>query len=99
MPFPKNHTLTADELMELHALPDDQQITAHEAAAFLRMKYATLSWYRCHGCGPAFVRIGPKLIRYRIGDLRIYAKGQPMGAGVKRTSEAMRAARKLKTRG
>ncbi|WP_386339416.1 helix-turn-helix domain-containing protein [Xanthomonas citri pv. citri] len=62
------------ELAELHALPDDSLLTAQEAAAFLRLKYGTLAWYRCQGGGPAFTRVGPKLIRYRMGDLRDYAK-------------------------
>jgi len=60
------------ELAELHALPDDSLLTAQEAAAFLRLKYGTLAWYRCQGGGPAFTRVGPKLIRYRLGDLRDY---------------------------
>lgn len=99
MSFQPNSIPSADELDALHSLPDDALATAREAAAFLRLKYATLSWYRCNGCGPAYVRVGPKLIRYRIGDLRTYAKGQPMGAGVKRTSDAMLAARKAKAKG
>ncbi|MDX1370144.1 helix-turn-helix domain-containing protein [Pseudomonas sp.] len=91
--------LTSQELTELHALPDDSLLTAQEAAAFLRLKYGTLAWYRCQGGGPAFVRIGPKLIRYRMGDLRDYAKGQPMGEGVQRAAMAMRAARTAKAEG
>ena len=85
--------LTPAELAELHALPDDALSTPREAAAFLRLKYNTLSWYRCNGGGPAFVRVGPKLIRYRMGDLREYMKGQPMGEGVQRAAQAMLAAR------
>lgn len=85
--------LTPEELSELHALPDDALATSQEAAAFLRLKYATLSWYRCQGCGPKFVRIGQKLIRYRMGDLREYAKGQPMGEGMRKVGAAMFAAR------
>lgn len=51
--------LTPAELAELHALPDEALLTAQEASAFLRLKYNTLSWYRCNGGGPAFVRVGP----------------------------------------
>ena len=87
------------ELAELHALPDESLLTAQEAAAFLRLKYGTLAWYRCQGGGPAFVRVGPKLIRYRLGDLREYAKGQPMGEGVQRAAMAMLAARTAKAEG
>ena len=83
------------ELAELHALPDDALVTAQEAAAFLRLKYGTLAWYRCQGGGPAFTRVGPKLIRYSLGDLREYAKGQPMGEGMRRCAQAALAARGL----
>jgi hypothetical protein len=87
-------TFTAEELVELHALPDDSLLTPREAAALLRLKYGTLAWYRCEGGGPAFTRIGPKLIRYRLGDLREYAnKSHPMGDGVRRAAAAALAAR------
>ena len=66
--------LNADELAKLHALPDDALLTAQEAAEVLRIKYTTLAWYRCNGGGPSFVRVGPKVIRYRMGDLRAYVK-------------------------
>ncbi|MFQ6310180.1 helix-turn-helix transcriptional regulator [Lysobacter capsici] len=87
------------ELAELHALPDDSLLTAQEAAAFLRLKYGTLAWYRCQGGGPSFTRVGPKLIRYKLGDLRDYAKGQPMGEGVRRAATAMLAARSANAEG
>lgn len=87
------------ELAELHALPDDSLLTAQEAAAFLRLKYGTLAWYRCHGGGPKYARVGPKLIRYRMGDLREYAKGQPMGEGVRKVAAAMLAARTANAEG
>ena len=91
--------LTPDELAELHALPDDALATAQEAAAFLRLKYHTLAWYRCNGGGPNYTRIGPKLIRYRIGDLRDYARGQPMSDGMRRVGAAMLAARTANVEG
>ena len=84
--------LTPAELAELHALPDESLLTAQEAAAFLRLKYGTLAWYRCQGGGPAFVRVGPKLIRYRVGDLRAYmVEVQPLS----RSYESRTARRKL----
>jgi len=87
-------TFTPEELAELHALPDDSLLTPAEAAALLRLKYGTLAWYRCEGGGPAFTRLGPKLIRYRLGDLRAYAKkNHPMGEGVRRAAMAALAAR------
>lgn len=91
--------LTPAELTELHALPDDALVTAQEAAAFLRLKYHTLAWYRCQGGGPNFTRIGPKLIRYRMGDLRDYARGQPMSEGMRKVGAAMLTARTAKAEG
>lgn len=91
--------LTPDELAELHALPDDAMTKPEEAAAYLRLKRATLAWYRCHGGGPRYVRVGPKLIRYRMGDLREYAKGQPMSEGVRKVAAAMLAARSANAEG
>lgn len=91
--------LSPEEMAELHALPDDALATAQEAAAFLRLKYNTLSWYRCNGGGPKYTRVGPKLIRYKLGDLREYAKGQPMGEGMRKVGAAMLAARTAKVEG
>ena len=85
--------LSAEEMAELHALPDEALATAQEAAAFLRLKYNTLSWYRCNGGGPNYVPVGPKLVRYRKGGLREDAKGEPMGEGMRRVGAAMLAAR------
>lgn len=91
--------LTPEQLAELHALPDEAMAKPEEAAAYLRLKRATLAWYRCHGGGPKYVRVGPKLIRYRMGDLRDYAKGQPMSEGVRKVAAAMLAARTAKAEG
>ncbi len=74
-------------LAELHSLPDEALLTADEAAQFLRLKYTTLAWYRCQ-------RVGPKLIRYRVGDLREYASGHAMGDGVHRAAQAALAGRR-----
>jgi len=46
--------LTPEQLAELHALPDEALATAQEAAAFLRLTYGTLAWYRCQGGSPKF---------------------------------------------
>jgi len=96
---PEPKKLTPGELAELHALPDEAMVKPEEAAALLRLKRATLAWYRCHGGGPKYVRVGPKLIRYRMGDLRDYAKGQPMSEGVRKVATAMLAARTANAEG
>ena len=99
MPAYESPQLSPEQVAELHALPDEALATAQEAAAFLRLKYGTLAWYRCQGGGPKFTRVGPKLIRYRMADLREYAKGQPMGEGVRKAGVAMLAARTAKMEG
>lgn len=89
-----HNALTPEELAALHALPDDSLLTPAEAAAFLRLKIGTLAFYRWEGGGPEFTRIGPKLIRYRLGDLRAYSKEhRPMTPGVRRAATAAVAAR------
>ena len=99
MPAYESPQLSPEQVAELHALPDEALATAQEAAAFLRLKYGTLAWSRCQGGGPKFTRVGPKLIRYRMADLREYAKGQPMGEGVRKAGVAMLAARTAKMEG
>ncbi|MEJ1140290.1 helix-turn-helix domain-containing protein [Stenotrophomonas sp. CCNWLW162] len=99
MTTPEPKKLTPEELAELHALPDEAMTKPEEAAAYLRLKPATLAWYRCHGGGPKYVRVGPKLIRYRMGDLREYAKGEPMSEGVRKVAAAMLAARTANAEG
>lgn len=99
MPTYESRKPSPEQLAEMHTWHDDALATAQEAAAFLRLKYGTLAWYRCQGGGPNFTRVGPKLIRYRMGGLREYAKGQPMGDGVRKAGAAMLAARISKTEG
>lgn len=99
MTNPEPKKLPAEELAELYALPNEAMIKPEEAAAYLRLKRATLAWYRCHGGGPKYVRVGPKLIRYRMDDLREYAKGQPMSEGVRKVAAAMLAARTANAEG
>lgn len=89
--------LTPVELTAFLSLPDAALATSEEAAAYLRLKCNTLAWYRCNGGGPPYVRVGSKAIRYRIGDLREYAKGQPMSDGVRRAAQVAMAARTAKS--
>lgn len=67
--------LPPEELEVIHSLPDQALLTAIEAAAFLRLKYHTLAWYRSQGGGPKFVKVG-KTIRYRVGDIKSYVKAE-----------------------
>ena len=70
MTNPTRLTVTLAELRELHALPDEALLNVHEAAAFLRLSPNALNWYRSQRRGPTYQRVGPKVIRYRVGDLR-----------------------------
>jgi len=70
--------ITTAELAELHALADASLVTAREVPAFLRLTYGRLAWYGGQGGGPKFTCVGPRLIRYRLGDLREYPMSQPM---------------------
>ncbi|MDR2032171.1 MAG: hypothetical protein LBP86_07965 [Azoarcus sp.] len=49
-----------------------RRANVQEAAAFLRLSPNALNWYRSQRRGPTYPRIGPKTIRYRVGDLRAY---------------------------
>lgn len=92
MTNPTPLALTLAELRELHALPDEALLNVQEAAAFLRLSPNALNWYRSQRRGPTYQRIGPKTIRYRLGDLRAYmVEVQPLS----RSYESRTARRKL----
>ena len=55
---------TAASLAELHALPDDALLKTREAAAFLNLSPASLSWFRAQRIGPDYVRVGANSVRY-----------------------------------
>jgi hypothetical protein len=67
-------TLSAATLAELHALPDDAMLSTAEAAAFLHIAANSLNWYRSQRIGPDYVKLGPRAVRYKVGDLRKYAR-------------------------
>lgn len=46
-------------------------LTAEEAAAYLRTTTGTLSQWRLHNRGPAFHRLGAKIL-YRLEDLESF---------------------------
>lgn len=77
------------ELNELLQLDDDAYVNTHEASAFLNFAPDTLSWYRKRvpERGPKFYRLGGKMIRYRMGDLRAYRAGDPNARALPRGSE------------
>ncbi|WP_460455896.1 helix-turn-helix transcriptional regulator [Arenimonas alkanexedens] len=68
--FPERMAL--EELQRLHP---DTLVNRREAALFLGLTYSTLCHYGVSrpGCGPVFVRLGSKTVRYKMSDLRAYS--------------------------
>jgi predicted DNA-binding transcriptional regulator AlpA len=58
----------------------DKLFAEHEVASLLRVDRATLRRWREKGTGPKFLRIGPKLIRYRQDALTSFLDGQQAGS-------------------
>ncbi len=53
-------------------MTQDNLMTTHEAAAYLRIRPETLANFRASGTGPAYIRLGRKSIRYCRSDLDAY---------------------------
>jgi len=51
--------------------PDTTIMTVQQAAIYLGLAVSTLNKWRCHGGGPAFVKMG-RAVRYRVTDLDTY---------------------------
>ena len=83
---------TAASLAELHALPDGALLKTREAAAFLNLSPASLSWYRAQRIGPDHVRAGANSVRYSANPGRP-ASLRPVhgrrGAGLGQGGEAL----------
>jgi hypothetical protein len=53
---------------------DDQILTRHEAAAFLKRHPKTLEAWAKVGSGPRVTRFGPRSLGYRMADLREFIR-------------------------
>jgi len=53
--------------------PEFQYLNTDRAAAFLCLSRETLAFYRCLGKGPAFRKVGRRVL-YRINDLSAWAE-------------------------
>ena len=51
-------------------------LTAGEAAALLRVSPITLSRWRIQGCGPRWIKMGPKRVAYAVDDLIAWTNTQ-----------------------
>lgn len=49
-------------------------LTTREAATLIHISPRTLEGYRLRGGGPPFYRVGPRCVRYDVGDLLAWAK-------------------------
>lgn len=78
---------TAREVNELHQLDDDAYVDTNEAAAILTLTYESLRWYRSRrpNASPKFYTVGGRSVRYRMGDLRAFLKGDPKAYHVPRS--------------
>lgn len=51
-----------------------ERVSTKKAAAFLGVSVRTLEEWRRKGIGPAFAKIGRKLIRYELAELERFMK-------------------------
>lgn len=49
-------------------------LTTREAAKLINLSPRSLEGYRLRGGGPPFYRVGPRCVRYDVGDLLAWAK-------------------------
>jgi hypothetical protein len=70
----------ARPLTVLLALPSQAWITPREAGAILGLTRHALAARRSRGEWPAATKLGPRLIRYRLGDLLGHPKPFDNGA-------------------
>ena len=55
---------------------DDYLASPGEAALFLDSSTSTLAKFRGRGGGPPFIRLSPRKIAYRVGDLKKWVAGR-----------------------
>lgn len=63
------------------AVPSDPEVllTRQELTKILPVSYSTLSRWYAEGEGPPSIRVGPRKIAYRAGDVREWLEGQEGG--------------------
>ena len=55
---------------------DDTLIRRPDVSLYLPLARQTLARYAVEGQGPRFVKVGPRLVAYRAGDLRAWLRDQ-----------------------
>lgn len=81
-PFPKIDQEQAKKLgrhdprRDFSKLDDDVLLDQREVAAALGLSFWTVQTWRARRTGPAYIRLGAKAARYRVGDLRAWIAQQ-----------------------
>lgn len=55
----------------MHSL-ENRKLRAPEAATYLGLSASTLAKMRLRGDGPAYSKVGPRIVVYDVGDLDAY---------------------------
>ena len=54
----------------------DKLLIQREVADLLCISQRTLEGWRVRGCGPAYIQISPRCIRYRMSDVMAFVEGR-----------------------
>ena len=73
------HLIDVRTLPVLLSLPSQAWITPREAAVILGLTRHALAARRSRGDWPAASKLGPRLIRYRLGDLLCHPEASDQG--------------------
>lgn len=56
---------------QAHTTPKATVMNVQQASEYLGLAVSTLNKWRCHGCGPVFIKMG-RAVRYRVEDLEAF---------------------------
>ncbi len=73
-------TIGTTTVGSLDERPDADFLTLSEVADILRVPVNTLRWWRQQGTGPAYFKIGRRLVT-TVGDLKSWVEKQKNGTG------------------
>ena len=51
---------------------DDPLLDTPQAGEFLNINHGTLMNWRSQGIGPAFIKVGSRMVRYKLSDLMAF---------------------------
>lgn len=76
----ENLSIGTTTVGSLDERPDADLLTLSEVAGILRVPVNTLRWWRQQGAGPAFFKLGRRLVT-TVGELRSWVERQKDGVG------------------